>query len=91
MTPEALAEEENRTTSIGLCLQAQSYLQSAEHLFKAEKIKNLSLRFKDPIVFLLSHGIELSLKAWLRTKGYQLSKFKKIGHSLTRLYKECKK
>jgi hypothetical protein len=86
-----MTKVEQRTTSIGLCLQAQSYLDSAKYLLQAKEAGNLSLRFNDPIDFLLAHGIELTLKAWLRTKEYRFPKLIKIGHNLTELYKECKR
>jgi hypothetical protein len=84
-----MAAEEKRTTAIGLCLQAESFLKAADFIWKAREVNELKIRFSDPAVFLLSHGIELTLKAWLRTKGCNLADFRKFGHNLTRLYKEC--
>lgn len=91
LTAEEMAEEERRTSAIGLCLQAESFLKAAEFTWKADKFGELIISFNDPAVFLLSHGIELTLKAWLRTKGYSLMKLKALGHNLTALYKECKR
>jgi hypothetical protein len=91
LTVEEVAEEERRTTAIGLCLQAESFLKAAEFTWKANESGELIIRFNDPAVFLLSHGIELTLKAWLRTEGYSLAKLISFRHNLTRLYKECKR
>jgi hypothetical protein len=91
LTADEMAAEEKRTTAIGLCLQAESFLKAADFIWKAREANELKIRFSDPAVFLLSHGIELTLKAWLRTKGHSLADFRKFGHNLTTLYKECTK
>jgi hypothetical protein len=88
--PEEISREEKRTTAIGLCLQAQSYLQSAEYLMRASRSGDLSLRFNSPAVFLLAHGVELTFKAWLRKNGKTLQELKSLSHDLVKAYRECK-
>jgi hypothetical protein len=91
LTPDELRQEEQRTSAIGLCLQAESFLKAAEFTWKAKESRELEIRFDDPVIFLLSHGIELTLKAWLRASGATLGDLKKHGHDLARLYKACKR
>jgi hypothetical protein len=87
---EEIAAEERRTTAIGLCLQAESFLQAADYIWKASKSGELSIRFDSPAVFLLSHGIELALKAWLRKSGKTLKNLSAIGHDLSKACQHCK-
>ena len=38
------------------------------------------------VIFLLSHGIELTVKAYLRHSGLTVEELGKIGHDLQALY-----
>ncbi len=86
-----MLSEEERVTAIGLCLQAESFLDTAEFCRKANLDGSLNVRFDHPTSFLLSHGIELTMKAWLRFKGLDLRRIKDLGHNLTKLYKVAKR
>ncbi len=79
--------EENRTTSSGLLRYANDYL-------KAYEIIRVDSSFKWPAevpAYLFCHGLELSFKAFLRTKGKTIKELMKLGHNLNEIVKECKK
>jgi hypothetical protein len=45
---------------------------------------------EDPIYFLYSHALELTLKAFLRAKGYSAERLRrKCGHKLGARWQEC--
>jgi hypothetical protein len=42
-------------------------------------------------LYLLSHGVELALKAYLRAQGLNLTALRRIGHDLTRCLQEAER
>ena len=77
----------DRTTATGLWMFAETYLQAANHL--AETGGDV-LRFNAPIYFLYSHAMELTLKAFLRSKGATLEKLRRMGHALPALLERAR-
>lgn len=62
-----------------------SYLDAAEHLIVAIEQRRLNLRFDSPVSFLVGHGLELLIKAYLRSSGLTDAQVEKIGHNLQTL------
>lgn len=76
---------ELRTTHFGLVRMSRDYINA----FRIIQERNDKITFLFSVKFyLLAHSIELSLKAYLRFKGYKVTDLKKLGHSLTRIYRE---
>ncbi len=75
-------DQDERTTATGLWMFAETYLQAGKHLAETGADH---LRFDAPIYFLYSHAIELTLKAYLRSKGATVSKLRRMGHALPAL------
>ncbi|CAH9019650.1 hypothetical protein [Candidatus Nitrosacidococcus sp. I8] len=70
-------DNKQQTTAMGLWTDA-------ERMFRAAKVvsQDSSLSYSSPMYFLVGHGIEVALKAYLLTCGYSLKKLKHIGHDL---------
>lgn len=62
-----------------------SYLDAAEHLVRAIEQGQLTLRFDSPVSFLVGHGLELLIKAYLRSAGMTDAQVERIGHNLQTL------
>jgi hypothetical protein len=62
-TPEEIADDNERTNSMGLFNTAEAYWMSAVAL-QAAKVR--AGHASQPVRFLYYHAIELYLKAWLR-------------------------
>lgn len=60
---------------------ASAYVQAAEILIGSE-----TPRIQQPIYFMLSHSLELALKAYLLAKGEPESGFRVLGHDLARAH-----
>lgn len=87
------AERNRRTTPIGLARFAKDYIDAAivvDHAMgKGSEFAHASTM---PAYFLLTHGLELTLKAFLRHKGLKVEQFRAhdLGHDLKALYaKAC--
>lgn len=82
----------NRTTPIGMARYAVEYFSAAEDLFQLDEHKAADgLTAKAPVLFLIGHSIELSLKAYLLREGLELESLrKKYGHNLLKCFKEAK-
>lgn len=79
---------EERTTPLGLFNFARSYWRSSEQLRDSKP----DVSHPDaPIVFLLYHAIELYLKAYVRSAGYNLQQLKDISHNITKAGRAAKK
>lgn len=83
-------EERNaRTTALGLARYALEYLEAAlvvdEHLGQRPKYVHVS---PIPAYFLLTHALELTLKAFLRGKGLSVDEIssRALGHDLLALH-----
>ncbi|WP_322514622.1 hypothetical protein SR870_16485 [Rhodopseudomonas palustris] len=89
----AAEEEIDRSPPIAILLSAESFLKSAQHLRNGTVSGNLKLRFEMPVYYLYSHAIELALKSFLRTKGFDMKQLssRKYGHQLNVLWDECLK
>lgn len=86
-------DRNSRTTAIGLARYAKEYLEAAI-LVDAQMGKRKSFGHiqSPPAVFLLAHGLELTLKAYLRHKGMTIEVLenRSFGHNLKRLRREAK-
>jgi len=91
--PAAQDTVDFRTTSIGLARYAYEYIEAARlvdsHLGKAPIHDFVS---PIPAYFLALHGIELTLKAYLRHCGFTLDELssKKYGHNIHKCYRKAK-
>ena len=56
-------KDEPRTTSAGLWTLGEAYFQTAEYIPEGKR------QLSSPCYYLISHSIELTLKAFLRAKG----------------------
>jgi hypothetical protein len=85
------AELNSRTTAIGLARYAKDYLEAAIVVNREMgKEKDYAHVSPMPAYFLLSHGIELTLKAYLRHVGLSVEDLRKVGHDLKALHaKAC--
>lgn len=83
-----LADEDDRTTSVGLYHFAESYRDCAMRLADEPPP---DLIFTAPIEFLIWHAMELYLKAYLRSAGLGVAalRTRPYGHNLSRLHSEC--
>jgi hypothetical protein len=85
-TPEEIAEDNERTNSMGLFNTAEAYWKSAVALEKA----NVKVGYSDsPVRMLFYHAIELYLKAHLRQHCSADTLSKKFGHNTTRMTKKA--
>jgi HEPN domain-containing protein len=93
ITPMDEPDEIDRQPAIGMFLFGESFLDAGRHLARATDKRELRLRFDDPIYFLYSHALELTLKALLRSKGYSARRLasRQFGHQLKVLWQECLK
>lgn len=79
--------EENRTTSFGLLIYADEYFHAYHTLVMSKEHRWP----KQVLAFLFCHGVELSLKSFLRNKGVSVNNLiGKYGHDLNKLVDECK-
>ncbi len=79
----------SNTTPIGFINYSKSFRDTAmiSHKNKPDIIATV------PVMYLVAHSIELSLKAFLLHKGvelHDLKKYKKFGHNLIKLLKKAK-
>lgn len=85
------AERNSRTTAIGLARYAKEYLEAAivvdQEMGKGKKYATIS---PIPAYFLLTHGIELTLKSYLRHAGLSVEDLLKVGHDLKSLYAKAR-
>lgn len=83
------AERNSRTTAVGLARYAKEYLEAAivvnQELGKDKAFTHVSPM---PAHFLLTHGIELTLKAYLRHAGLTVEQLgaRDLSHGLKALY-----
>jgi len=82
LTPEQIADEESRTSSLGLLRYAHEYQRAAD------TVKKLDDGSIVPYM-LIAHSLELSLKAFLRSRGATLADLGRMAHSLPRLHREA--
>lgn len=84
-------ERNSRTTAIGLARYAKEYLEAAIVVVQEMGSKKDHVTISPiPAYFLLTHGLELTLKAYLRHAGLTVEELAKVGHNLKALYaKAC--
>lgn len=87
---EELPIDDDRTTAIGLARYAFEYIEAAlvvdDHMGQRKEFKVVA---PIPALYLAGHGIELSLKAYLRHHGVSVRKLQKLGHDLDRCYRRA--
>jgi hypothetical protein len=85
--------DDARTTSIGLARYAFEYLDSAIILEERATEKEPGSQISPmPVYFLAFHGIELTLKSFLRSKEITVSQLSshEFGHDLSTCYRKAK-
>ncbi len=84
--------EEQRTTATGLARYAYDYIDAARVVNERDKERHPRNPISPmPAYFLASHGIELTLKAYLLHKGATVSELSgKFGHDLHACYRKSK-
>lgn len=81
--------DEDRTTAIGLARYAYDYLHAAIVVETSDQTPNHISPV--PAYFLALHGIELTLKAFLRHKGVSVRDlYKRFGHDLHACHRKAK-
>jgi len=82
--------EEDRTTGIGLARYAYDYIHAAIVVERHDEAPGAISPV--PAYFLAMHGIELTLKAFLRHKGISVKdlRSKKFSHDLHACYRKAK-
>ena len=76
----------DRETPLGFWRYAHEFTVAAKHLHDQDRNY-----FIIPAYYLVTHGIELAFKAFLRECGYSVEKLKKMGHDLKKLFKAADK
>lgn len=77
---------DNRTTAIGLARYAKEYLEAAIVVDEELGVKRSASHISPiPAYFLLTHAIELTLKAYLRGAGLAVRQLQGVGHDLDAL------
>lgn len=81
----------DRSPPIAVFLFGESFFQSARYLREGLATKDLDLRFTLPIYYLYCHALELTLKAYLRARGFESSRLasRQYGHKLQALWDSC--
>jgi hypothetical protein len=86
--------DEDRTTAIGLARFAYEYIDAAMLIDQQHgALRGFELVSPTPAYFLALHGIELSLKAFLRHRGVSVRELRSprhFGHDLRRCYRKAK-
>lgn len=77
-------DDESRTTGMGLWTDAREMFEAAGAIINQPK-----LEFSSPSYYLLGHGLEVALKAYLRCRGRSLSNLRAIGHDLRKALQEA--
>ena len=92
-TPEEAQDDEARTTGRGLARYAYEYIEAAMLIDEKQGAGAGYERVSPiPAYFLASHGIELTLKAFLRHKGVTVAQLsgRKLGHDLHACFRKAK-
>lgn len=79
-------DRDSRTTAIGLARYAKEYLEAAIVVDQELGVKRSPFYISPiPAYFLLTHAIELTLKAYLRGAGLSVRQLQGVGHDLDAL------
>jgi hypothetical protein len=88
---QANPDDDRRTTAIGLARYAYEYIEAArlvdDHIGAQPGYELIA---PVPAYYMAGHGIELSLKAYLRHHGATLRDLKNYGHDLHQSYRKAK-
>ncbi|WP_233890104.1 hypothetical protein [Paraburkholderia flagellata] len=86
-------DDDDRTTSIGLARYAHEYIEAASVVDQDHAGKHPGSQISPiPAYFFVHHGVELTLKAYLRHSGVTVRELgsKKYGHDLHACYRKAK-
>lgn len=74
-----------------LWTDALSFIDAANALTRYDELPRRSEveRYRNPRLHLVTQGIELAMKSFLRAKGWALDRLIHLGHSLTRILEAC--
>jgi len=83
-------DEIDRSPPIGVFNFARSYFKAASYLQDALDKGKAHLPFEMPVYYLYSHALELTLKAFLQTKGLTVDELRSrgLGHKFQALWDE---
>jgi hypothetical protein len=70
-------DDDVRTTGMGLWTDARQMLEAAELVSRSSTLATSS-----PTFYLMGHGLEVALKAYLRSRGHSLKALRAIGHDI---------
>jgi hypothetical protein len=79
-----MTEHIDQTPALGLWNYAWEYAEAARQVAGEPELRNVAY-------FLICHSIELALKAFLRTKGWEARQLKTLGHNLEAALKEAER
>ena len=71
-------------------IAAREFLDASDFLLSAPKAREPVSRFSDPTNFLVAHGAELTLKAYLSWSGMSDFDVKALGHNLANSFQKLK-
>lgn len=77
-----VADQEPKISAIGMGRDSLAFLDAAKTLAGEQGPLEVIITHVKPLYYLLCHSMELSMKSYLRTKGYEDDKLKKIWHGL---------
>jgi len=73
-----------RTTALGMARYGYDFLEAAFAVDKAVgRNEGYEVVAPIPVLYLVGHGIELSLKSYLLQHGFTLAELKTLGHNLS--------
>lgn len=72
-------------------LLGEDYRKAASFLFQATCEEEVEFRFDGPVAYLFAHGLELMLKAGLKSQGEEDQTVKGFKHNIEGLYLQSKK
>lgn len=92
MSQKAKVDDEVRTTAIGLARYAYEYIEAASVVDKTIGERTEHQRISPiPAYFLAKHGIELTLKSFLRHTGITVRELRgKFSHDLNKCLRKAK-
>ena len=69
---------------------ARDYLAASDFLLSAPKAREPVSRFSAPANYLVAHGAELTLKAYLSWSGMSDADVEALGHNIAKAFQEIK-
>src|SRR5262245_42291840 len=76
------ADQEPKISEIAKGSDSLEFLDAAKELAGEREAGDIIVRHMKPLYFLLCQSMELSMKAYLRSKGYDDERLKQAGHRL---------